>query len=929
MTRAKLGLALAGGGFRASLFHLGVLRRMAELDLLRYVQVLSTVSGGSIIGAHYILLLKLRLEDPKYKSDGPEKLHIPQHEYEVIVDELEAELIDGIRKNLRTRLLMNPLVLLKVLLLQPSLAAEMGRLYEKHIFGTAIAKLRKLAPKVMDRSGRILLSAIRLRKDQVNQNGGTEQYNAIALNQELDNARGGPGSAVTRLILNATSLNSGARFWFSHTEVGDWYLGHIRRDEIESELLPRKIIHDLSPDGRQELIDAWPNDASRNKCWHKLAEATLKRWGTGWLTDRAGPVMKWGEHREHKVQVEFVNWLALTNRERSVTAAPSPCFKPWMGTRHEDLKAGAELTLPWHGPLNPSEFLAFVRALLKTEAGRLRNAKNYAWYLAQGRRRRPLPITAGMDDGTLWMLFWDALKSIDEKHAQQLEGFFNGAQNSTGPVAEPGWCQQLLDSVLEVYYCQTAVAISPKIRDEWDALPLADTVAASAAFPPVFPPYQLHDLYDDLHVQVLSLTDGGPFDNIGVTALLDEHCNYVIASDTGAVFNTRQSKSAVGRLGMMRRLSNLLMNRPAQLYRHDLNERRRLGRAVEEDSASRAPSAVSPFAVDRELVAHIRTDLDVLGNVEMECLITERGQPGIAAEAGSGRSASGVPSAVSQFATARELKGLASFHIGSPRLTDGGPATVDPTLVSDLRTDLDLFGSIEIECLINEGYIMADQYLQAGLKGTPFDLAIRTEGASSWSPASNVPFPMNLDDDSVKERVEGILKAGKHRAFRALRLGAWLSVGATLVAVAGLLFAVWFNEWEWTHVKAAINWVVTKLLTWDYLIAWMQSIPLLHALLIVLVLLIIGLFLNKCLGPCAARFVQYMRREHPGMWRMVLTFGKNVKDFKWNALWLFKALPLTVLVMVPIACVSHCFFAKPFQWKTHDPEGLDRPKPSK
>ena len=45
MSRAKLGLALAGGGFRASLFHLGVLRRMAELDLLRHVQVLSAVSG--------------------------------------------------------------------------------------------------------------------------------------------------------------------------------------------------------------------------------------------------------------------------------------------------------------------------------------------------------------------------------------------------------------------------------------------------------------------------------------------------------------------------------------------------------------------------------------------------------------------------------------------------------------------------------------------------------------------------------------------------------------------------------------------------------------------------------------------------------------------------------------------------------------------
>src|SRR5580658_5007428 len=37
----KLGLALSGGGFRASFFHIGVLARLAELDLLRYVEVLS------------------------------------------------------------------------------------------------------------------------------------------------------------------------------------------------------------------------------------------------------------------------------------------------------------------------------------------------------------------------------------------------------------------------------------------------------------------------------------------------------------------------------------------------------------------------------------------------------------------------------------------------------------------------------------------------------------------------------------------------------------------------------------------------------------------------------------------------------------------------------------------------------------------------
>ena len=47
----KVGLALSGGGFRASLYHLGVLARLAEADLLRHVSAISTVSGGSMVRA--------------------------------------------------------------------------------------------------------------------------------------------------------------------------------------------------------------------------------------------------------------------------------------------------------------------------------------------------------------------------------------------------------------------------------------------------------------------------------------------------------------------------------------------------------------------------------------------------------------------------------------------------------------------------------------------------------------------------------------------------------------------------------------------------------------------------------------------------------------------------------------------------------------
>src|SRR5215510_13580131 len=47
----RISIALSGGGFRAALFHLGVLRRAAELGWLPKVEAISGVSGGSIVAA--------------------------------------------------------------------------------------------------------------------------------------------------------------------------------------------------------------------------------------------------------------------------------------------------------------------------------------------------------------------------------------------------------------------------------------------------------------------------------------------------------------------------------------------------------------------------------------------------------------------------------------------------------------------------------------------------------------------------------------------------------------------------------------------------------------------------------------------------------------------------------------------------------------
>ncbi|USI93016.1 patatin-like phospholipase family protein [Rhodococcus pyridinivorans] len=51
MKEPRIGLALSGGGFRATAFGLGCLRALHDRDLLRHVRVVSGISGGSLLAA--------------------------------------------------------------------------------------------------------------------------------------------------------------------------------------------------------------------------------------------------------------------------------------------------------------------------------------------------------------------------------------------------------------------------------------------------------------------------------------------------------------------------------------------------------------------------------------------------------------------------------------------------------------------------------------------------------------------------------------------------------------------------------------------------------------------------------------------------------------------------------------------------------------
>ena len=50
----NIGLALSGGGFRATLFHLGLIRFLRDAGLLSSITQLASVSGGSVMAAHLI-----------------------------------------------------------------------------------------------------------------------------------------------------------------------------------------------------------------------------------------------------------------------------------------------------------------------------------------------------------------------------------------------------------------------------------------------------------------------------------------------------------------------------------------------------------------------------------------------------------------------------------------------------------------------------------------------------------------------------------------------------------------------------------------------------------------------------------------------------------------------------------------------------------
>lgn len=197
--KQRIGLALSGGGFRAAFFHVGVLARLAELGILQKVEVISTVSGGSIVGALYYLRLRNLLEE---HPDG----EIEKQHYIDLVADVERRLLDGVQKNIRARVFTNAVKNLAMLSPRYSRSDRIGDLYDRHFYKRAWGEhpgSRSLGREKQIEVRRLLI----------------EPSGAAAFHPAEDNpAR---HSKVPILLLNATSLNSGHNWRFEAVRMGE------------------------------------------------------------------------------------------------------------------------------------------------------------------------------------------------------------------------------------------------------------------------------------------------------------------------------------------------------------------------------------------------------------------------------------------------------------------------------------------------------------------------------------------------------------------------------------------------------------------------------------------------------------------------------------------------------------------------------------
>lgn len=200
----QIGLALSGGGSRAIAFHLGCLRALHRLGILSHVQVLSTVSGGSVIGALYAL-------------NGGSFAEFEQRTRQILA-------VGLVRPALRVAFLTPEGI---KALACASMTGSIALGAQLAVWGLSLATLAVPAkwrgalrsewhPPIRRFASRTTILARAL---DISLFGGAR----------LSDLKG----RKPFLILNAAELRTGSAFYFTANESGSWRLGRLARHDIE------------------------------------------------------------------------------------------------------------------------------------------------------------------------------------------------------------------------------------------------------------------------------------------------------------------------------------------------------------------------------------------------------------------------------------------------------------------------------------------------------------------------------------------------------------------------------------------------------------------------------------------------------------------------------------------------------------------------
>jgi NTE family protein len=199
---SKIGLALSGGGSRAIALHLGCLRALNQLGLLDRVAVLSTVSGGSVIGAY---------------------LHAHQGDFASFEAKIRALLAQGLVAPMRRKLFSAVGIKVAAAFIAVGIVALGVALLKALLMAARLITPRSLAAHIERFDVRSPLHRFASRTTLLE----------AALDELLFR-----GASLTdlpaqpHLVINATELRTGSAFRFGTKESGSWRWGKLHRNQL-------------------------------------------------------------------------------------------------------------------------------------------------------------------------------------------------------------------------------------------------------------------------------------------------------------------------------------------------------------------------------------------------------------------------------------------------------------------------------------------------------------------------------------------------------------------------------------------------------------------------------------------------------------------------------------------------------------------------